>query len=120
MDVLIEESPAEWVREIFVEKFRNTTTQTLSDYGFISDVGVSSTLRILDRLPTTDWLSNDEWHSAGAIDFLRGLSSDPRRSLSDEDRECLGRVLDKLPQPAEKEDESVDSAVESMDDAIRE
>jgi hypothetical protein len=108
IEAMLEESPADWVRETFMEKFRSKSQQTLSDYGFISDVELSSTLRILDQLPASDWLSNDDWHAAEAVDFLRGLSGDQRRSLPDADRECLGRVLAKLPQPAESKDHDVD------------
>ena len=110
MEVLIEESPAEWVRAEFVEKFRNRMEGTLSQFGFVSDEELSSTLRILDRLPTADWLSDDEWHAAEAVDFLRSLSVDSDTSLSDEDRESLGRILEKLHPLPTHEHEPVDPA----------
>jgi hypothetical protein len=116
MDVLIEESPSEWVRDEFVEKFRNRMEGTLSQYGFVSDEHLSATLRILDRLPITDWLSDDEWHSADTIDYLRGLSSDQRRSLSVADRECLERILQKLPPLPPHKPEPIDSASDSPAD----
>jgi hypothetical protein len=116
MEVLIEEPPAKWVRTEFVEKFRSKMEGTLSQFGFVSDEQLSSTLRILDRLPTTDWLSDDQWDAAEAIDFLHGLSSDQRRSLSDADRECLGRILEKLPPLPTYQLEHNDSASDSPTD----
>ena len=99
IEVLIEESTSEWVRAVFIEKFRNTTEQTLTPYGFVSDEWLSSTLRILDRLPLSEWLPDDEWRRAEAIGFLRGLSSDSNRTLSESDKNCLKRIVEKLPPP---------------------
>jgi hypothetical protein len=99
IEVLIEESTSEWVRAVFIEKFRNTTEQTLTPYGFVSDEWLSSTLRILDRLPLSEWLPDDEWRRAEALGFLRGLSSDSNRTLSESDKNCLKRIVEKLPPP---------------------
>ena len=107
VEVLIEESPTEWVREVFIEKFRNTTEQTLTRYGFVSSERLSSTLRIVDRLPLSEWLPDDEWRRAEAIGFLRGLSSESNRNLSESDKVCLKRIVEKMPPPAQGEDEPV-------------
>ncbi|GEM_PF-682281 len=113
MDVLIQESPAEWVREIFLEKFRNATQRTLAYDGFMSDVELSSTLRILDRLPPSQWLSDDQWHAAEAVDFLKQLSNSQlsnnlERKLSQADQDSLQRILAKLPPPFRREEPSSD------------
>ena len=108
VEVLIEESSAEWVREVFMEKFRNTTQQTLTRYGFVSNERLSSFLRILDRLPLSEWLPDDEWHRAEAIGFLRGLSSGSNRPLTESDKICLKRIVEKLPPRAKGEDEPAD------------
>ena len=108
IEVLIQESPAEWVRAIFIEKFRNTTEQTLTRYGFVSDERLSSTLRILDRLPLSEWLPNDEWRRAEAVGFLRQLSSNSNRALSESDKACLLRILDNLPPQATTENQPTD------------
>ena|GEM_PF-3162064 len=104
IEVLIQESPAEWVRAIFLEKFRSTTEQTLTRYGIVSDEQLSSTLRILDRLPLSEWLPDDEWRRTEAIGFLRQLSSNSNRVLSESDKACLQRILEKLPPLATTED----------------
>ena len=108
IEVLIQESPTEWVRAIFIEKFRNTTEQTLTRYGFVSDERLSSTLRILDRLPLSEWLPNDEWRRAEAVGFLRQLSSNSNRAPSESDKACLLRILDKLPPQATTENQPTD------------
>jgi hypothetical protein len=108
VEVLIEESSAEWVREVFMEKFRSTTQQTLMRYGFVSNERLSSSLRILDRLPLSEWLPDDEWHRAEAIGLLRGLSSDSNRPLTESDKICLKRIVEKLPPRAKSEDEPAD------------
>ena len=115
IEVLIEESPAEWVRAIFIEKFRNTTEQTLTRYGFVSDETLSSTLRILDRLPLSEWLPDDEWRREEAVGFLRELTSNSHRTLSESDKACLQRVLDKLPLPpsATSKDEPADPSADA-------
>ena len=117
MTVLIEDSSAEWVRAIFIEKFRNTTERTLTRYGVVSDATLSSTLRILDRLPLSEWLPDDEWHRAEAVEFLRELPGNSHRTLSESDKACLQRVLDKLPRPpsATSEGESTDPSKEPRD-----
>ena len=102
--VLIEEPAAEWVRTTFLEKFRNAIERTLTSYSFISDNELSSTLQILDRLPTEEWLTEDEWHAADAVDFMRGLASDAERTLSESDKACLERILAKLPPPIRDEE----------------
>ena len=114
MTVLIEDSSAEWVRAIFIEKFRNTTEQTLTRYGVVSDATLSSTLRILDRLPLSEWLPDDEWRREEAVGFLRELPGNSHRTLSESDKGCLQRVLDKLPRPpsATSEGESTDPSKE--------
>jgi len=109
-----QESLAEWVREIFLEKFRNATQRTLTHYGFISDVELSSTLRILDRLPPSQWLSDDQWHAVEAVDFLKQLSNsqlsnNSERKLSQADQDSLKRILAKLPPPFRHEEPSSDS-----------
>lgn len=104
MEVLIEEPVAEWVRTTFLEKFRKTTERTLGRYGFISDNELSSTLRILDPLPTEEWLTNNDWRAAEVVDFLRGLASDKQRKLSESDKSCLERILAKLPPPVRHEE----------------
>jgi hypothetical protein len=108
IEVLIQESPAEWVRTIFIEKFRNTTEQTLTRYGFVSDEQLSSTLRIIDRLPLSEWLPKDDWRRAEAVGFLRELSSNSNRALSESDKSCLLRILDKLPPQATTENQPTD------------
>jgi hypothetical protein len=108
IEVLIHESPAEWVRAIFLEKFRNTTEQTLTRYGIVSDERLSSTLRILDRLPLSEWLPDDEWRREEAIGFLRKLSSNSNRVLSESDKVCLLRILETLPPLATTEDQPTD------------
>ncbi|RLS78273.1 MAG: hypothetical protein DWI00_03935 [Planctomycetota bacterium] len=119
IEVLIQESPTEWVRAIFIEKFRNTTEQTLTRYGFVSDERLSSTLRILDRLPLSEWLPNDEWRRAEAVGFLRQLSSNSNRALSESDKACLLRILDKLPPQATTENQPTDQPTDpqSLDEA---
>lgn len=116
MEVLIEESPAEWVRAIFIEKFRNTSQQTLTRYGLASDEQLSSTLRILDRLPLSEWLPDDDWHKAEAVGFLRELSSNSHRTLSESDEACLQRVLEKLPLPpsAKNKDAPADPSADAL------
>lgn len=108
IEVLIRESPAEWVRAIFLEKFRSTTEQTLTRYGIVSDEQLSSTLRILDRLPLSEWLPDDEWRRTEAIGFLRKLSSNSNRVLSESDKVCLLRILETLPPLATTEDQPTD------------
>lgn len=119
MEVLIAESPAEWVRAEFVEKFRNASEHTLTPYGFLSDEQIAPTLRILDHLPTAEWLPDSEWRRAEAIGFLRELSTDSERPLSESDRACLQRILAKLP-PARNQEAPADSPEESQLDAMSE
>jgi hypothetical protein len=107
IEVLLDESPAEWVRAIFVEKFRNATEKTLTPYGYVSDEQLSSSLRIIDRLPLSESLPDDEWRRAEAVGVLRGLSSDSYRTLSESDKACLQRILEKLPPRAKGEEDRV-------------
>jgi hypothetical protein len=107
IEVLLDESPAKWVRAIFVEKFRNATEKTLTPYGYVSDEQLSSSLRIIDRLPRSEWLPADEWRRAEALWFLRGLSSAGNRTLSESDKACLQRILERLPPSGKGEDDRV-------------
>jgi len=113
MDVLIKESPAEWVRTEFVEKFRSKMEGTLSQFGFVSDEQLAPTLRILDHLPTAEWLPDSEWRRAEAIGFLRDLPSDSDRTLSESDKACLQRILDKLPPSNTSQVGPVDPTIDS-------
>ena len=84
-------------------KREKTTEQTLTPYGYVSDEQLSSTLRIIDRLPLSEWWPDDEWRRMEALGFLRELSSDADRTLSDSEKACLQRILKKLPPPDDKE-----------------
>lgn len=117
IEVMLDDSPAEWVKAVFLEKFRNTMERTLTRYGFVTDEQLSSSLRIIDRLPISDWLPTDEWRRAEAAAFLRELSTSANRTLSQADKDCLQRIIDRLPPLEQSRGEQVNPPADRPADA---
>ena len=97
MQVVLNEHPAAWVRDIYVESFCRKLPDAISWYRRPEEAELLSYLRILSRLPVEDWNDDESWQMTNVGDVLREMASDKDRDFSDETVALLTGIVDSLP-----------------------
>lgn len=104
LPVVVSEQAPEWVREMFLEKFRRQLPTVISRFGVDYDRDRSSWLPVLEQLTFDDWYVEDDWRMDDVVATLRALAAGEEGELSDEESLILENIITKLPAVEPQED----------------
>ena len=123
MQAVLNEHPASWVRDIYVESFCRKLPDVISRDRRPEEAELLSYLRILSRLPVKDWNDDESWQMTNVGDVLREMAHDKDPDFSDETVALLTGIVDSLPAkpildstPAQETDEHTEAVAEPKAD----
>lgn len=95
--VVVSENPADWVRELYLEKFQRKFAEVFSFYSGTTMQQRAPYLKNLSDLPLELWYPDDEWQADQFRTLLKEMASSDERAAEPEIRELAREVLLRLP-----------------------
>lgn len=118
--VVLAEKPADWVREIYLNKFQRKFAEVFYIYSEAPVQEKTQYLKVLADLPLKSWCPDEDWEVQELRGVLQVLANDEEAEVSSESRKLVLDALSRLPErtlPDSRQPED-DSKSESTDKSV--
>lgn len=117
VSTVVAEKPADWVRQLYLDKFQRKFANVFSPYTSASEQERSRYLMVLPELPLETWYPEGDWEAEQFRTILETLANDEDAAVSSEFRKLALDALSRLPEEAlpDSQQPEDDSRSESTD-----